>query len=79
MRSRLSYSRQAEFRRSYEADHDTEIIAKQKRINRDSTRIEQLNDTLPKVKRKGFVKGFLIGFGSGAAAKQGVDILTQIK
>ncbi len=55
------------------------IGTKQERINRDSTRIEQLNDTLPKVKRKGFVKGFLIGFGSGAAAKQGVDILTKIK
>lgn len=60
-------------------EKEKKIIAKQKRINRDSTRIEQLNDTLPKVKRKGFVKGFLIGFGFGAAAKQGVDILTQIK
>lgn len=55
------------------------VSTKQERINRDSTRIEQLNDTIPKVKRKGFVKGFLIGFGSGAAAKQGVDILTNIK
>lgn len=55
------------------------INTKQERINRDSTRIVQLNDTLPRVKRKGFFKGFAIGFGSGAAAKQGVDILTKIK
>ncbi len=55
------------------------VSTKQERINRDSTRIEQLNDTIPKVKRKGFVKGFLIGFGSGAAAKQGVDLLIKIK
>ena len=54
------------------------INTKQERINRDSTRIVQLNDTLPRVKRKGFFKGFAIGFGSGAAAKQGIDILTKI-
>ncbi len=55
------------------------INTKQERINRDSTRIVQLNDTLPRVKRKGFFKGFAIGFGSGAAASKGVDILTKIK
>lgn len=54
------------------------INTKQERINLDSTRIVQLNDTLPRVKRKGFFKGFSIGFGSGAAAKQGIDILTKI-
>lgn len=54
------------------------INTKQERINRDSTRIVQLNDTLPRVKRKGFFKGFAIGFGIGAAAKQGIDILTKI-
>lgn len=55
------------------------INTKQERINRDSTRIVALLDTIPRVKRKGFFKGFAIGFGSGAAAKQGVDILTKIK
>lgn len=63
---------------SYEKEK--KIIAKQKRINRDSTYIEHLhNDSIPKVNRRGFIKGFLIGFGSGAAAKQGVDILSKIK
>lgn len=55
------------------------INTKQERIKRDSTRIVALIDTIPRVKRKGFFKGFAIGFGSGAAAKQGVDILTKIK
>lgn len=55
------------------------INTKQERIKRDSTRIVALLDTIPRVKRKGFFKGFAIGFGSGAAAKQGVDILTKIK
>jgi len=55
------------------------VLVKQDRIIRDSTRIVQLNDTLPRVKRKGFFKGFAIGFGSGAAASKGVDILTKIK
>ena len=55
------------------------IKVKQDRINRDSTRVVQLTDTLPKVKRKGFVKGFLIGFGSGAAVDKGVEILSKIK
>lgn len=55
------------------------IKVKQERINRDSTRVVQLTDTLPKVKRKGFVKGFLIGFGSGAAVDKGVEILSKIK
>lgn len=55
------------------------IKVKQERINRDSTRVVQLTDTLPKVKRKGFVKGFLIGFGSGAAVEKGVEILSKIK
>lgn len=55
------------------------VNTKQERINRDSTRIVQLTDTLPKVKRKGFIKGFLYGFGSGAAAKQGFDLIMKIK
>lgn len=55
------------------------INTKQERIKRDSTRIVALIDTIPRVKRKGFFKGFAIGFGSGAAAKQGFDILTKIK
>ena len=55
------------------------VFVKQDRINRDSTRIVQLTDTLPKVKRKGFIKGFFYGFGSGAAASKGVDVLTKIK
>jgi hypothetical protein len=60
--------------------HEGKTAEKQKRINRDSTYIEHLHrDSIPQVKRKGFVKGFLIGFGSGAAAKEGVDILTKIK
>lgn len=54
------------------------VLVKQERIIRDSTRIVQLTDTLPRVKRKGFIKGFLYGFGSGAAASKGVDILTKI-
>ena len=55
------------------------INTKQERITIDSTRIVALIDTIPRVKRKGFFKGFAIGFGIGAAAKQGVDILTKIK
>lgn len=55
------------------------INTKQERIKRDSTRIVALIDTIPRVKRKGFFKGFAIGFGSGAASKQGFDILTKIK
>lgn len=54
------------------------VLVKQERIIRDSTRIVQLTDTLPRVKRKGFIKGFLYGFGSGAAASKGVEILTKI-
>lgn len=55
------------------------VLIKQDRIVRDSTRIVQLNDTLTKVKRKGFIKGFLYGFGSGAAATKGVEIISKIK
>ena len=64
---------------------DVIILTKyQLQQSRDSTkakekRIVQLTDTIPKVKRKGFIKGFVIGFGSGAAAKEGADILTKIK
>ncbi len=61
-------------------EKEKKIIAKQKRINRDSTYIEYLyNDSIPRVRRRGFLKGFAIGFGSGAAVKEGVDILTKIK
>lgn len=54
------------------------ISTKQERINRDSTRIVALIDTIPRVKRKGFIKGYFLGFGSGAAASKGADILTKI-
>lgn len=55
------------------------VLIKQDRIVRDSTRIVQLNDTLPKVNRKGFIKGFLYGFGSGASVTKGVEIISKIK
>ena len=55
------------------------VLIKQDRIVRDSTRIVQLNDTLPKVKRKGFIKGFFYGFGSGASVTKGVEIISKIK
>ena len=64
---------------------DNEVLYTEK-IKQDSvikqsltTRIVQLIDTLPRVKRKGFIKGFLYGFGSGATAKQGVDLLSKVR
>lgn len=57
----------------------TDIVAlKQYQHTKDSTRIVQLNDTIPTVKRKGFLKGFGIGFGSGAAASKGSDVLINL-
>lgn len=54
------------------------VSLKQSRIVIDSTRIVQLNDTISRVKRRGFIKGFLYGFGSGAAAKEGFDLLSKV-
>ncbi len=58
---------------------NTKIGLKQSRVTIDSTRIVQLNDTIDRVKRRSAIKWFTIGFGSGAAAKQGVDLLSKVK
>lgn len=55
------------------------VSLKQSRIAIDSVRIVQLNDTISRVKRRGFIKGFLYGFGIGAAAKEGFDLLSKVK
>lgn len=47
---------------------------KQNHITIDSTRLVQLIDTLPNVKRKGFFKGFKYGFLSGIIVTEGANI-----
>jgi len=49
------------------------ISIKQSRITIDSTYTERLKDSIPKVKRKGFIKGFIYGFGSGVIITEGVN------
>lgn len=46
---------------------ERKLKLKQSHINKDSTRIVQLTDTLPKVKRRGYVKGLFHGALIGAA------------
>lgn len=58
----------------------TDIIAlKQYQHTKDSIRNKQLTDTIPTVKRKGYIKGFTHGFGSGAAVTKGVEVITNLK
>lgn len=58
----------------------TEVVSLQKlQHKRDSTRNKQLTDTIPTVKRKGYIKGFIHGFGSGAAVTKGVEVITNLK
>lgn len=57
----------------------SEIVYLQKLQHiKDSTRNKQLTDTIPTVKRKGFLKGFGVGFGSGAAVSKGADVLINL-
>jgi len=52
----------------------TKIGLKQSRVTIDSTRLVSLIDTLPKVKRKGFFKGFKWGFASGVILTEGANV-----
>lgn len=49
------------------------------KAERDSTRVVELTDTLSTVKRKGFWKGFKLGFGTGAATMKTVDVISDLK
>ena len=49
------------------------------RYTQDSIRNKQLTDTIPTVKRKGYIKGFIHGFGSGAAVTKGVEVITNLR
>ena len=55
------------------------IGLKQSHITVDSTRLVQLIDTLPKVKRKGFWSGFKFGFASGVILTEGVNLSIKLK
>ena len=58
----------------------TDIIAIQKlRHKKDSIRNRQLTDTIPTVKRKGYIKGFIHGFGSGVALTKGIEVITNLR
>lgn len=67
--------------------NDSNIITNYKQISsnykiihtKDSIRNKQLTDTIPTVKRKGYIKGFIHGFGSGAAVTKGVEVITNLR
>lgn len=61
-------------------EKENKIIAKQKRINRDSTYIEHLhNDSIPQVKRKALWKGRGQGAAAYAIIREGINVVSKLK
>lgn len=59
---------------------NVKLVSKQNHIAIDSTYIKHLeNDSIPKVKRKGFIKGFKVGFGSGVVVTESANVANKIK